>query len=469
MLQGSRRRPRPQLATAIDTCGVATGPSDRLIQGNGGPGERGWRIALLALLLGFGLALDPLASARAVVGGATAVPKEGCAAVPGFISLDGRQYLEIRRTPAAQRLEDYVRRGNARLQQLAEDRSVAPAQLVVQEEPPFSLVGILEKDGRFKPELAVGDRAAACFGLTRQQLALRYRDGMRRAITNYRGSHTLASWLRGTALAALVLGVYILWLRLQGGLNRRLRRQFAESPRFVMQGLDRLGLSGFVEADHVRQLMQLLRQLVHWSLVLVLVISYLLIPLLLGFFPPTEGIAAGLRGQIKAVVLGSLNQMVQTIPSLFSIGVIMVITVLVIRANRAWFRAIENGRIRLPGFYQEWALPTSRLVTILFSLVGLAAAFPYIPGSGSKVFQGTGLVLGALAALNDFHISHELTAYVRQPDTYRETLSEVLAALQDQFAAADVEILSPGYHAIRNGNASTVSKRRSPEERGQTS
>jgi small-conductance mechanosensitive channel len=65
-------------------------------------------------------------------------------------------------------------------------------------------------------------------------------------------------------------------------------------------------------------------------------------------------------------------------------------------------------------------------------------------------------------SLNDFHISYELNAFVRQPDTYRQTLSEVLAALQDQFAAADLEILSPGYHAIRNGNASTVPKTGDP-------
>jgi small-conductance mechanosensitive channel len=62
-------------------------------------------------------------------------------------------------------------------------------------------------------------------------------------------------------------------------------------------------------------------------------------------------------------------------------------------------------------------------------------------------------------SLNDFHISYELDACVRNVDRYRETLSDLLAAIQDQFAAADVEILSPGYHAIRDGGASTVPKR----------
>lgn len=549
----------------------------------------GWRLGVLAsavlLLLSLGLGPGAAMPALAVEGGTTAESKQGCEAKPGFIGLDGRRYLEIRRAPAAQHLDDYVRRANARLLELAQDLTFQPNQLVVQEEPPFTLVGIREVDGRFTPELAVGDRAAACFGLTRQQLALRYRDGLRQAITSYRGSNTLSAWLKGTALAALVLGIYILWLRIQTGLNQRLRRHFAERPRFVMQKLSRLGLSGFVEADQVREIMQLLRQVVHWSLVLV--ISYLLIPLLLGFFPPTAGIAEGLRGQILALVLGFVDGVVRAIPNLVSIGVILVITMLVIRASRAWFRAIDNGRIHIPGFYQEWALPTARLVTILLCLAGLAVAFPYIPGSDSKVFQGAGLFIGALAALgssavasniisglmliytrafregdrveingvvgvvqdrallvtrlqtprnelvsipnasvigasvvnysfsrreirqpvaiattitigydvpwrrvhelmlaaagsvegitdevtpfvlqtslNDFHISYELTAFVRAPDTYRQTLSEVLAALQDQFAAAEVEILSPGYHAIRNGNRSTVPRTGDPK------
>ena len=265
---------------------------------------------------------------------------------------------------------------------------------------------------------------------------------------------------------------------------------------------------------------------------------------------------------------------------------ILTITILLVRASNVWFKALDHGRLRIPGFYREWALPTGRLAAILIILIGLILAYPYIPGSDSKAFQGAGLLLGALAALgssavatniisglmliytrafregdrvdingtvgvvqdrallvtrlqtprnelvsipnasvigssvvnysfsrreirqpvaiattitigydvpwrkvhelmlaaaasvegitkeiepfvlqtalNDFHISYELTAFVRDAGSYRQCLSKVLAALQDQFAAADVEILSPGYHAIRNGNASTVPKSSQP-------
>jgi small-conductance mechanosensitive channel len=59
-------------------------------------------------------------------------------------------------------------------------------------------------------------------------------------------------------------------------------------------------------------------------------------------------------------------------------------------------------------------------------------------------------------SLNDFHISYELNAYVADVLRYREILSDLLGAIQDQFAEAEVEILSPAYNAMRNGNLSTV-------------
>jgi len=324
-------------------------------------------------------------------------------------------------------------------------------------------------------------------------------------------------------------------------------------------------------------LLRLLR-LLHWGLLLLA--SYLLIPLLLGFFPPTQVVAEGLRGHIRGVLERLLAGMVAAIPNLLSIVVILLITRLVMRACLDWFGAIERGQLQFPGFYREWARPTGRLLAAGVLLAGLVTAYPYIPGSGSRAFQGAGLFVGLLAALgssavatnvisglmliytrafregdrveingvvgvvqdrdllvtriqtprnelvsipnatvitspilnfsfgrreiqrpvalattitigydvpwrqvhalmlaaaravpgiaedppplvlqtslNDFHISYELNASVRDVLLYRETLSELLASLQDRFAEAGVEILSPAYQSNREGGKSTV-------------
>ncbi|MEB3321512.1 MAG: mechanosensitive ion channel family protein [Synechococcaceae cyanobacterium] len=545
------------------------------------PSRRGHALAALLLwgwlLLSSGLAHSGTALASSAPDG-EGPPGEGCAPTPAYVMLDGQQVVELRAIPGAQDLHQAARRESRELLALARDRSIDVDRITLRESPPFTLIGVRRGEGEFQQVGAVDDRMARCFSTSRTALAGSYRDSIRQAIRRYRQAHSAESWMRGTALAALVLGAYLLWLRGQSAINRRLRVWISRRERFLLQQLGRIGITALVEPDQVRRCLQGLRATLHWSVLLL--ISYLLIPLLLGFFPPSQGIAQGLRGHIRGVVVGFLSGVVASIPELLSIAMILGITILVIRFSNAIFEALRLGRLRIPGFYREWARPTSRLVAILASVAGVVSAFPYIPGSDSKVFQGAGLFVGVLAALgssavatnmisglmliytrafregdrveingvvgvvqdrtllvtriqtprnelvsipnatvigsavanysfsrreirqpvalattitigydvpwrrvhelmlaaarsvpgitdesepfvlqtslNDFHISYELNAYVRDAGTYRQTLSDLLAALQDRFAEANVEILSPGYHAIRNGNASTV-------------
>ncbi len=538
------------------------------------------RTGLLALVLGtflamlLGTLLSLLPPPAQASGTATAEP-EGL-----WLRLDGRKVLEIRSAAGAQTPTQMVERAAVELRRLADNPSIAPEQLEVREDPPYSMVGLVGANGRFTPRLAVDDRAGAAFQVSRQELALRYRDQLRGAIRQYRSTHNLESWLRGTALALLVLGGYILWLQGQSELNRRLALWIDRRGLHQLADAVTPGKSQLINAQQLQAVLQQLRQGVHW--LLLLLASYLLIPLLLGFFPPTQGIAEGLRGHILSLVDRAFETVVHAIPNLVTIALVLAATHLAIRASNAWFGAIERRRLVIPGFYQEWARPTRRLAAAAILLAGLVIAFPYVPGSGSRVFQGAGLFVGVLAALgssavaanmisglmliytrafregdrveingvvgtvqdqsllvtriqtprnelvsipnatviassvlnysfarreiqrpvsisttitigydvpwrqvhalmlaaagrvqglesdpppfvlqtslNDFHISYELNACVHDVFFYRETLSELLAAIQDEFAAADVEILSPGYHAVRDGNARTVPK-----------
>jgi len=58
--------------------------------------------------------------------------------------------------------------------------------------------------------------------------------------------------------------------------------------------------------------------------------------------------------------------------------------------------------------------------------------------------------------LNDYNISYELNAYTDDPAHMAATYSVLHQNIQDAFNEAAVEILSPAYSAIRDGNRSTV-------------
>lgn len=56
-------------------------------------------------------------------------------------------------------------------------------------------------------------------------------------------------------------------------------------------------------------------------------------------------------------------------------------------------------------------------------------------------------------ALNDFHVSYELNCVTCDSHAQLRLYSDIHAEIQDAFSSAGVEILSPGYHAVRDANA----------------
>jgi small-conductance mechanosensitive channel len=61
-------------------------------------------------------------------------------------------------------------------------------------------------------------------------------------------------------------------------------------------------------------------------------------------------------------------------------------------------------------------------------------------------------------SLNDFHISYEINAYTDEASRMAELYSDLHKHIQEEFNHAGVEIMSPSYLALRDGNASTTPK-----------
>lgn len=59
-------------------------------------------------------------------------------------------------------------------------------------------------------------------------------------------------------------------------------------------------------------------------------------------------------------------------------------------------------------------------------------------------------------SLDDFYVSYELNAYTDKPSVMALSYSLLHQKIQDQFNAAGVEIMSPHYAQLRDGNAATI-------------
>jgi small-conductance mechanosensitive channel len=59
-------------------------------------------------------------------------------------------------------------------------------------------------------------------------------------------------------------------------------------------------------------------------------------------------------------------------------------------------------------------------------------------------------------SLNDFHISYELNAYTDRANDIQNIYSHLHEAIQDSFNQAGVEIMSPAFYALRDGNTVTI-------------
>ncbi len=59
-------------------------------------------------------------------------------------------------------------------------------------------------------------------------------------------------------------------------------------------------------------------------------------------------------------------------------------------------------------------------------------------------------------ALNDFYVTYEINAYTDAPRDMPDIYAALHARIQDTFYAAGVEIMSPHFTAVRDGNGVAI-------------
>jgi small-conductance mechanosensitive channel len=134
-------------------------------------------------------------------------------------------------------------------------------------------------------------------------------------------------------------------------------------------------------------------------LVVIVVLLYLLLPAVLSLFPPTRAIVQKYLDYIIHPLLVIFYGVIDFIPNLFFILVVLYVVRYLLKFLRLIFAEIDQERLTIPGFAQEWANPTFKLLRVLIILLALVMVSPYLPGFGSPAFQGISIFFGVLLSL----------------------------------------------------------------------
>ncbi len=130
-----------------------------------------------------------------------------------------------------------------------------------------------------------------------------------------------------------------------------------------------------------------------------IIVLYLYTNIVLSFFPQTEGISITLFTHFVNAASFVLRAIWNYIPNLITLIMIIVIGHYAIKLTRLFFGGVSAGRIKLSGFYPDWAQPTFTIVRFLIVVLIVIVAFPYLPGKESPAFQAVSIFLGILISL----------------------------------------------------------------------
>jgi len=87
------------------------------------------------------------------------------------------------------------------------------------------------------------------------------------------------------------------------------------------------------------------------------------------------------------------------IPKLLMIIIIIFITRYVLRGIKYIASQIEKEKVRIPGFYPDWAQPTYKIVRVLLWAFSFALIYPYLPGAESASFKGVSVFIGVILSI----------------------------------------------------------------------
>ncbi len=133
--------------------------------------------------------------------------------------------------------------------------------------------------------------------------------------------------------------------------------------------------------------------------VLIVSIVYIFLTFIFSLFPYTQPWSKELSEYLLDLLQRIGQSILKSIPGLATVAVIFFLARLVNNIISSFFKGIEQNTIPIKWFEPETAKATRMIVVLLIWVFAFIFAYPMIPGSDTKAFQGVSVFLGLMISI----------------------------------------------------------------------
>ena len=274
---------------------------------------------------------------------------------------------------------------------LGKDRSVKPDSIHV-----FMVDGYCEIMYGDRAILILSDDDALWMNQPLDSLAQTYREKIVEEVKQLQYKNSLIHLIKRIVQFAGVLIALVLFFRGLNYLSRRLkvyvRKQFLlKFTPVVVRNNQLLNL---------QQALNIVFFVIHIVRYIFMILGLVVaVPILFFIFPQTRDLAETLFAYITTPVKSIFSSVIDYIPNLFTILIIWLLIHYIIKGIRYISNEIAGGRLKISGFYADWATPTFNLIRFFLYAFMVAMIYPYLPGSNTGIFQGVSVFIGLILSL----------------------------------------------------------------------
>lgn len=244
--------------------------------------------------------------------------------------------------------------------------------------------------------MTLTDKDAYCTQISRKELVALDKTIIVEALKTLQKRHGLEGLIKNIALVLLILTIQyiLLWVtirvywNLRKGIKsirkKRLKPIFIKNYEFLNVG------------RQIRIIYFLLK-----ALRFIVIVTQLLVSISITFsiFPQTKNLAIQVLSYIWNPIKKIGRDIIQYIPDLFTIIIIWMIFRYIVKGIGALANEIEKERLKLRGFYSDWAKPTFGIIRFLLYAFMVALIYPHLPHSESEAFKGISVLVGLIFSL----------------------------------------------------------------------